>query len=254
MNPSEQGLLSGVGTESGTEQTRLLQQTQRLLGCIRQLLSHDFSNHLVVVQGLLQVLGIEEEGRLSDEGKDFLSRLGAAVQRLQVLGRVLRDLAQLGAEPPLRETVSLAELIEETIAEIRQLCPACVIEYDLPREGTQAAVPRRMLQQTLVELLRTFLQHADANRAIIRITLRQISVGVEVVVTEVVAGAPPEPAVPTPEPAPSGEASGLARHPVMVLARELLDHYGGSLEVSWHPLRGNRLRLLLPPAPAPASG
>ena len=57
---------------------------------MQKALGHELPNQLIAVQGLARLLDTETE-RLSDDGKEYLQRLGAAAQRSHEMVRALAD-------------------------------------------------------------------------------------------------------------------------------------------------------------------
>jgi hypothetical protein len=79
---------------SEQEKGRRLERLERLLACFQKALGHEMPNQLVAVGGLLRLLELEEGDRLGPDGRDYLGRLHAAVQKLDLLAAGLADLAR----------------------------------------------------------------------------------------------------------------------------------------------------------------
>jgi signal transduction histidine kinase len=202
----------------------------RLLGHIRKALSHDLPNQLVAVQGLLQVLQLEERQRLSADGQDYVRRAVAAAQRAQALVGNLKELARLGGERRLGEAVGLTELTAELGAEVQKLHPGCGLDCRLDPGADRVAAPRRLLHDGLLRLLRGLLDGAAARR--LRIRSRRVPAGVELTVADLPRGGRP--------PARS-DGDRLE----WVLVEETLGECGGSLSVRAEA-GGDVLALVLP--------
>jgi signal transduction histidine kinase len=199
----------------------------RLLGHLRRVLSHDLANELVAVQGLLQLLQLDEGPRLGADGQEYLGRAATAARRAQATVQTLKELARLGCEAVPRETVRLDELAREVGAELRQLYPACALEWRLGSRAVRASVPRRLLQQGLFRLLATLLA-AEGGRVRLGIHSRRTAAGVEL-------------AVATAAPVPAPDCLDW------ILAQELLAACGGTLRARPEPGRGNVFLLTVPP-------
>src|SRR5438552_1922652 len=76
---------------------------ERVLAYMQPALGHDLPNLLVAVQGLLQILELDERDRLSSDGRDYLRRLSATTQRAQALVRMLKDLGRASQDAGLVE-------------------------------------------------------------------------------------------------------------------------------------------------------
>jgi signal transduction histidine kinase len=217
-----------------------------LLGHLRRGLSHDVSNHLVAVQGLLQLLNMEESGRLSPEGQDYVRRASAATQRAQGLISTLKELARLGWEQvPPREVLSLDGLVRELGAELKALHPASVLECRLAHDAVRVAAPGRLLHQALLRLLRSLLAGSEEAPRRVGLRSRLTPSGVELTVAEV-----------APEPRPGSGLLGRDtvregslwpgdRHD-WALVQELVAACGGIVAARAEPGRGGHFTLVIP--------
>src|SRR5262245_18876076 len=138
-----------------------LARAGRALWHLRKALSHDVSNQLVAVQGLLQLLQMDEADRLSADGQDYVRRAATAAQRAKGSLETLKALARLGGEklPPC-EVISLDGLVRELTADVKAHHPARVLECQLALDAVRVAAPARLLHQALVRLLRALLAAA----------------------------------------------------------------------------------------------
>ncbi len=142
------------------------ERTRQLLDCVFRVLGHDLPNHLIALQGLARLLAVEEEERLSPEGKDYVARMAAGAERAQALTVALSSTARLLLQPPPAEIVDVGEAIAEAVAAVKALCPGQAVAYDLLQEPILVTVPRLALDHVLVGLLRQAHAVATGNKTI----------------------------------------------------------------------------------------
>jgi signal transduction histidine kinase len=130
------------------------ERTRQFLDCVFRVLAHDLPNHLIALRGLARLLAVEEEERLSTEGKEYVDRMASAAERAHTLAVSLSSTGRLLLQPPTAEAVDLGEAIAEPVAVVKALCPQHAVEYDLPHEPVFVTVPRLSLDHVLVCLLR----------------------------------------------------------------------------------------------------
>jgi signal transduction histidine kinase len=220
---------------SGAERVR------RRLQAIAKVLNHDFPNQLVVIQGLLQLLAVEEDARLSLDGREYLRRLGGAAVRAIDMARGLKALARLGTSADRTERVDLAELAEEVAADIKKLCPGTVFEYHFPVPAGAAQVVRRPLYQALVELSRATASAAGSTRVILEAQAREGGIEISIAPRRAT-----EPAAPSSAATPRAEQRNWEDRLEFLLARELVDIAGGTLRWADAPDRDKFFYVLVP--------
>jgi signal transduction histidine kinase len=221
-----------------------LTRAERVLATFQQTLNHDLPNQTVAIQGLLQVLELEEGSRLSAEGLDYVRRLSALTRRIQEMLAAMKAIVRAGSEPGIAEEVSLAELAREVAAEIKQLFPDRTVTYHLRLQVPSLRVCRVPLQCTLVELCRTVLLENEGAESHLRLDARAAEGGVELSVGTWQEG--PRLAV-----APTGERAAVVNRLGLALAREFADAWGGTLRVTEDPERGKLFTVLLRPCEGP---
>jgi signal transduction histidine kinase len=219
-------LLHGSAPAASIE--RRLARAERILTCFQKSLGHDLPNQLVALQGVLQVLELEEGSRLSAEGRDYLKRLGDISRRLRETITTLRAIGRAAAETGPAEEVSLTELAREAAAEVKQLLPGRAITYHLRFQGTAVKTYRRPLQRAVVELVRALTQDA-AEPVHVHLGSRPSSGGVELSVSVGEPGrASRERKLPEDVP-PGAYAPGSPDSLTLALVRELADTWSGEL-------------------------
>jgi signal transduction histidine kinase len=217
-------------------------RAERLLGDMQRSINHDLPNQMVAILGLLQVLELEEQGRLSPEGRDYLRRLAAITRRVQETLTLLRAIGRAAADAGPAENVTLADLARDAAAEVRQQPPARAITCPLQLQAPTVRVCRRSLQRAVVGLIRAALQESDASDYHLALGSRATPAGVELVVGPWAGQAAPAPV-----------SAERADPLLLALVRELACAWGGSLTVTEEPGRGRLFTLLIPAAARPTT-
>jgi signal transduction histidine kinase len=107
-------------------------RVHRLFSACQRGLNHDLTNQLVALQGLLQLLEMDESERLSTTGKEYLKRLKGVGHRTLHLARTLRDLIRLVGAPARAEIVPLPQVVDDLLDSMVPP-PARKAEWDEPR-------------------------------------------------------------------------------------------------------------------------
>ncbi len=102
---------------------REAERTRQFLDRVVRILGHDLPNHLIALQGLARLLAVEEEERLSSEGKEYVARMTAVAERAHTLAVSLSSAGRLLLQPPSAEAVDLGEAVAEAVAMVKALCP-----------------------------------------------------------------------------------------------------------------------------------
>jgi signal transduction histidine kinase len=207
---------------------RRLARAERILACFQKALGHDLPNQIVALQGVLQVLELEEGSRLSTEGRDYLQRLSAITGRLREALLTLRAIGRAGTDLGVVEEISLAELAREAAAEVKQLLPGRAITYHLRFPVATVKTYRRPLQRAVVELVRA-LGRAGAEPIHVYLDSRPAADGVELSVST----------------APAAAGVSVPGDLTLALVRELADAWGGRLTAAERPGEGPCFTLLL---------
>jgi signal transduction histidine kinase len=222
---------------------------QRVLESLRRVLSHDLPNHLVTVQGLAQMLEMDEQDRLSADGRDYLQRLSGAAHRAHTLIRALADLAEIGLRGGSIETVSLGEVIREAAAAAKHLCQGRNIEYHLLDSPMLLRLPPGGLRQVLVHLIHNGVQAVgDERRPRIEVGARLTPAGQEVWVADNGRGLSPEQLRRVQEYLAGRETRAPSPGLGLLLLRLTLETWGGSARVESQPGQGSKFTLVIPGA------
>jgi len=216
----------------------LLERAQRRLQSVGKILNHDFPNQLVAIQGLVQLLAVEESGRLSSEGQEYVRRLGRAATRALDMAQGLKVLSRLGTtvEPP--ERILLKDLAGEAAAEIKNSAPGSGVHCDFPASPVELSASRRPLYQALVELIRLTMSLTG----VVSVRLGSERTAAGVTFTLAAAGGP------------TVAVKVLDGRLEYLLARELVEIAGGTLHLGEDPGRGALFSILVPAATGTVSG
>lgn len=133
----------------------------RLWDLLRPTLNHDLPNMLVALQGLLQMLKLEQEESLNPAGQDYLQRLLTLSQKLQNTSGILKSLNKSLNNIPLAEPILLSEFIREVAAACKKKLPKSHLTFHTYLKMPQVVLPRLLLQQMLVEMVRLLASSAS---------------------------------------------------------------------------------------------
>ena len=224
---------------SSAELASRSQRLERRLEIIRKAVGHDLPNQLVVIQGLLQLLVLEESSRVSAEGQEYMRRLGGASARALEMVHLLKNIMRVGTQPEKGEAISLKELAGEVAAEIKQLSPGTVIEYHFSRDAQDVTAGRVNVHQALGGLLR--LAATMPGAGLLGLGSRRAGEDVEIWVGP---GPPPQKTLPV----SSSTNKELENRLEWLLIRELGETWGGILRLVDVPDRGKFFVLTAPSA------
>jgi len=110
--------------ERVARRTRALEAANEELEAFNYSVSHDLRAPLRRVEGFSQALREECEGQLSEQGQDYLRRIGKAVGNMSELIDGMLELSRLNHGALLRETVNLSAMAEAVSAKLREAEPA----------------------------------------------------------------------------------------------------------------------------------
>jgi signal transduction histidine kinase len=245
MDPSPAAPSSPAAGPLPRDAARRLARAERVLACLQHSLNHDLPSQLVAIQGLLQILELEEAPRLSPDGQDYVRRLAATARRAQALVSTLRAIGRAAAETGPPEEVSLAELAREVIAELKSGFPNRAVTYHLRLAGPPLRTYRQHLHRALAELLRLVLRGGYGLHVLLE--SRSCPEGVLLTVGRHLP-APAEGGEPAAKPSPPPGPPEPDELP-LALVRELADTWGGCLTVHADPQRGTLFTILVRPLP-----
>jgi two-component system OmpR family sensor kinase len=249
----------------GSEQEamcRRLQRLERLLACFQQALGHELPNQLVAIGGLLRLLELEEGQRLGADGRDYLGRLNAAVQKLNLLSTGLADLART-ARPQdrpggaaRRNGGSVGQVAEEAVAEVKQLFPDRAIEYDISPAACTLTVPRPELRTVLLQLLLDAVQRSGGDRPLrLRIDACRRESAVELCLADDGPEVPAGRQAHLFDPFAAAGAPGTAAPNLgLFLVQQIVDGWAGGISLSSAPGQGCAFTIRIPSTEIAASG
>ena len=132
-----------------------------LLRGMHKVFSHDLPNQMVALQSLLQLLSLEESGRLSDDGREYVRRLQSASRRAGEMVRFLKEMGRLNALVPKTETIELASMARELQGELQRLHPNREFDFEWNWSVTTIPGDLRAYLQAIVELTSSLLSSAS---------------------------------------------------------------------------------------------
>jgi light-regulated signal transduction histidine kinase (bacteriophytochrome) len=144
-------------------------RADRLLRRMHPVLSHDLPNQMVALQSLVQMLERENGEQPTAQEQETFQRLQRVAGKTATMVRFLRELCRLNTYPCRIEEVRLASLIREIKVELRQHVADGLVECQLAGDVKTLFADRRLLIQSLVELLRCLIGRRPAGSCSLRI-------------------------------------------------------------------------------------
>ena len=131
---------------------RELEATNRELEAFSYSVSHDLRAPLRSIDGFSQILLEDYAGELDEDGKDYLSRVRAATQRMGRLIDDLLGLSRVTRGTMNRERVNLSALAGEVAEDLREARPERTVEFST-QEGLEVWGDSRLLRVALENLI-----------------------------------------------------------------------------------------------------
>jgi hypothetical protein len=216
-------------------------RSDRLLRTMRPVLSHDLPNQLVALQGLLQMLELDEAASLGAPAQETVFRLQRVARRTCEMARFLREVERLGSYQCRLEEVQLARLMREVQGELQQRCPDVALACAFAGDVNTVFADARLLTHALVEVLRCLVDNKTGTMAL-QLTARHLGQDTEL------RGElrwPSTPAASAIRPVQS-DCPRLNKRLEIVLAQELLAACGGRLTQVQENADCSPFALLLP--------
>jgi light-regulated signal transduction histidine kinase (bacteriophytochrome) len=225
---------------SSPDISRRLERLERRLEILGKICRHDLPNRLVVIRGLVNLL-LEESGKLGSEGQEYARRLSAASERALDLMQTVKTLLAVDALADKPEEIDVPDLARELARETKQLLPGADVEYQFSFTVRKVHGIRRSVHKVMGELLRHSLGEGRA-KAFVEMGSRSTEQGAEISLAIAPNRIALEPAL-----ASSREDSTATEKQLEVLvARELVESWGGDLRTVEIPGKGIAYALLIP--------
>jgi signal transduction histidine kinase len=216
-----------------------------LLGCFQKVLGHELANQLVATQGLLRLLEFEEGQHLTSEGRDYLRRLSAGAERSHSLISGLADIISALRRVEPAQPVPLTETLHEVAAEVKQLFadrdPAFEFDILIPT----LVVPPHGFRRVVSKLSQHAIQSTEQEHPQIVVRVVPSAAGVELRVTDNGPALSAEQVERLFDPSGGGSRDRLG----LVLARTLVENWGGTIRAQAHAEGRNTLTVWLPSGP-----
>ncbi len=215
--------------------------------------SHDLSEPLRVISGMLQLLGEEYADRFDEQGRDYVDRSVRAAARLRRLISDLLAYSRISRAPLAVVPVSLQQIAADVIADLEATQPdarGAVTATGLPLVCGDPGLLRRVLEN----LIGNGLKFNDSASPEVGLSARRDAGGWTLFVDDNGIGVPPEHAARIFEvfkrlhtrDAYEGSGIGLA-----VCAR-VVERHGGEIRAEPRDGRGSRFSFTLPDGEKPA--
>jgi signal transduction histidine kinase len=120
---------------------------ERLIGVLNRVLRHNLRNDMNVVAGLGETIAAAADGEVATYAEAMTETardLVAVSEKAEAVETALRD-------DPAPRPLDVVEVVEETVADLREAHPAATIRCELP--GEQQALATKRLEMVLVELV-----------------------------------------------------------------------------------------------------
>ena len=134
------------------ERTAELEVANEELEAFSYSVSHDLRAPLRGIDGFSQALFEDYAGKLDDQGKEYISRVRMASQRMAQLIDDLLQLSRITRSQMRREPVDLSALAQAVVSEHRQAEPERLVEVVI-QEGVEAYGDSRLLRVALENLI-----------------------------------------------------------------------------------------------------
>ena len=155
------------------------QRADRLLAKMHRVLSHDLPNQVVALQGLLQILEMEEGDRLGDEGRECVTRLHRVVRKANGMIRFLKEMTRLNGYHGRLEHMAAAVLLREIRTELQQQLPAAPLHCEVASTVLSVPVDPRRLALAVVEIVRCLVERFPGSRALLLLRMAAAESGTE---------------------------------------------------------------------------
>lgn len=91
----------------------------RILKTLGKIFQHDLPNQLVVFQGLVQLLELEEQDALTPQAREYIERMKSVSQRAIHLGKYVKEMSHLANSREVPEVIAVPSLAKEMRAHAR---------------------------------------------------------------------------------------------------------------------------------------
>lgn len=216
-------------------------QAERLLAAMHSVFSHDLPNQLVIIQGLANLLELEEKQSLSPQAQEFMTRLAGAAKRASGMVQFLKQMARLHRVQEPLERIQLAPLFREIRAELTQLFPGRTFVFDTQWHAPAVRAGGRALHQAMLEVVRHGIEACADSMPCLCLRSQHLGADVELDL-EVIAGGGAD----VPRPPARMDKPSLENCLELRLARAALASWGGMLELPPGP--NFLVRMLMPSA------
>ena len=198
----ELALMGALSAQAGLalENGRLLDETQAQAAALREknaeldsfvyTVSHDLRAPLVTIQGMVDLVIADHAGGLDDDGRHYLGRIDANTRHMERLLLDLLALSRIGRDERAPESMALAEVVDDVLAELSEPLRARGIKVTVDDLPTVSAV-RVELEQVFRNLITNAVKYmgdtptpaieigAAARGASVEVWVRDSGIGID---------------------------------------------------------------------------
>ncbi len=204
------------------------QRAERTLRNLQKVLRHDLPTQLVAIQGLLQLLSLDEEHNLSDQGQEYLRRLRSAGQRAIEMAETIKKICQ--PAPPVRtEPIVLRDLCQEVIVEGKRLRTQADVRVRFALRTNTVIADRQILHRSLSHLFRAVVPPTTSGVAAVEFGSQNGGECVEIWIGRYDNAAKEQPGARI-DTFNLDELKGLENRLELLYVQELIDGVGGTLK------------------------
>lgn len=156
-----------------------LSRLERLLQAMKPIYRHDLPNQLVIIQGLVQLLEMDEKEHLSEQGRDYLTRLSRVSRKALDMSRFLKEMTRLMTIEERATPIELPRFMEEVRAEARLLWPEVRFELSSDFEVDVVLGWPRLLNLALAETTRGVIANCPRGVYPVKWITRRLYEGIE---------------------------------------------------------------------------
>jgi signal transduction histidine kinase len=226
-----------------TAQQELVEKEKSaMLGRVAGSVAHELRNPLGVMSNGIYFLRCMPHAQSDATTREYLDMIEAEIERAK---RIISELLDsVRTQPPVSQTVALAELLAETRSKLT-VPQDVVIEVDIPAHVPPVRVDPAQIAQVLRNLLGNAFD-AMPEGGTLEIRARQQGQAVTVNVRDSGTGIAPEDLARVFQPLFTTKARGIGLG--LVVAKNLTEANGGTLHVQSEPGKGTTFTLIVPAA------
>lgn len=232
------------------ERVSELERVNRELEAFSRMVAHDLRNPLNGIAGFVSMLELDQVERLDEEGRSCLGQIRQSTERMGQTIDALLSLARVTRAELVRDSVDLAKLGQEIVADLRRLQPDRRVEFRVP-PTLPVQGDRMLLHLALQNLLANAWKFtARASSAVIELGARHTPEGTVYAVRDNGAGFDMRKAARLFQPFqrmhPDSEFQGTGIG--LTIVQRIVERHRGTIQAESSPGRGACFQFTLGPA------